>query len=178
MNPLGSKILYVFAWTVYFFSLYFIQRDKEKGIFFPILWVLLGLAVSDNLIKIILRDKYTLIFILLSFHSPWLISPRQSSLEWNPQTNLWLIPTCNGQIKVENKALLGGEGVFCMGIQRIEESKIEGKKKRGWQRMRWLDSITDSMEFNLSKFQEIVENRGALCAAIYGVTKRWTGLSK
>ena len=39
--------------------------------------------------------------------------------------------------------------------------KIEGKRKRGWQRMRWLDSITDSMDMNLSKLQEVVEDRGA-----------------
>ena len=162
-----------------FFSLFILYKEtKRKEFFFPILWVLLGLAVSDNLIKIILRDKYTLIFILFSFHSPWLISARQSSLEWNLQTNLWLIPTCNGQIKVESKALLGGEGVFHMGIQGIEESKIEGKKRRGWQRMRWLDSITASMEFNLSKFQEVVEDGGAWCATVHGVPKRWTGLSK
>ena len=39
--------------------------------------------------------------------------------------------------------------------------KIEGKKGRGWQRMRWLDIVTNSMDMNLSKFQEIVEDRGA-----------------
>ena len=39
--------------------------------------------------------------------------------------------------------------------------KIEGKRRRGWQRMRWLDSITDLMDMNLSKLQEIVEDRGA-----------------
>ena len=46
--------------------------------------------------------------------------------------------------------------------------KIEGKRRRGWQRMRWLDSITDSMNLNLSKFQEIVKSREAWHAIILG----------
>ena len=55
--------------------------------------------------------------------------------------------------------------------------KIEGKRRRGWQRMRWLDSITDWMDMNLSKLQEIVEDRGAWHATIHGVEKSWTCLS-
>ena len=49
--------------------------------------------------------------------------------------------------------------------------KTEGKKRRGWQRMRQLDSITDSMNMNLSKLLEIVEERGVCHAAAHGVTK-------
>ena len=49
--------------------------------------------------------------------------------------------------------------------------KTEGKRKRGWHRMRWLDGITDSMDMNLSKFLEIVEDRGAWHAIVTGVTK-------
>ena len=55
--------------------------------------------------------------------------------------------------------------------------KIEGKTRRGQQRMRWLDSITDSVDMDLSKFCEIVEDRGAWCAAVHEVTNSWTQFS-
>ena len=52
--------------------------------------------------------------------------------------------------------------------------KTEGKRRRGWQRMRQLDSTTNSMDMNLSKVWEIVEDRGAWCTAIHGVAKSRT----
>ena len=54
--------------------------------------------------------------------------------------------------------------------------KIEVKKRSGWQRMRWLDNITDSTDMTLSKFQEMVKDREASRAIVHGVTKSWTGL--
>ena len=55
--------------------------------------------------------------------------------------------------------------------------KTEGQRRRGRQRMRWLDSITDSTDMNLSKLQEIVEERGIWCAAVHGVANSGTRLS-
>ena len=57
------------------------------------------------------------------------------------------------------------------------QGKIEGKRRRGRQKMRWLDGIVDSMDMNVNKLREMVEHRESWCAGVHGVSKSWTLLS-
>ena len=96
----------------------------------------------------------------------------------NPKVNLPWIFIRNTVTKTE--APIFGHMVWKANSleKTLMMGKTEGKRRRRRQRMRWLDSITDSMDMNLSKIREIVKDRGAWCAAVHAVSKSWTWLSK
>ena len=90
-------------------------------------------------------------------NQPWIFigktdAKASASILWPPDPKSWLIKIATWE-------------------------KIEGRRRRGWQRIKWLDSITQSTGMNLSKLWEIIGDRRAWCAAVHEVTKSWTWLS-
>ena len=97
----------------------------------------------------------------------------------NPKGNQPWIFIGRTDVEAETPILWPADVKNWVSLQKtLTLGKIEGKRRRQWQRMRWLDSFTDPMDMNLSKLQEIVEDREAWHAAAHGVTKSWTWLGE
>ena len=98
-------------------------------------------------------------------------------MSWNPGAMesgvQWGGPLREKIIAKDNYSLIYFTVLIFKKLSRLIQGKAKGNKGREWQRMKWLDSITDAMDMNLSKLGEVVEDGGAWCAAVHGVTKSW-----